>query len=114
MTHSETHLNSVKHHLADLLEGAVTAWDVVADVTVRKDRAEALVVVADGIAVLVTYGQRPTGDWQWALSCRDPQTEQPWNRFYPSALTMLRGLRAELAPDQPAFGLVITPSAVSL
>ncbi len=114
MTHSETHLNSVKHHLADLLEGAVTAWDVVADVTVRKDQAEALVVVADGIAVLVTYRQRPTGDWQWALSCRDPQTEQPWRRFYPSALTMLRGLRAELAPDQPAFGLVITPSAVSL
>ena len=114
MTQSETHLNSVRHHLADLLEGAVMAWGVVADVTVRKDRAEALVVVADGITVLVTYGQRPTGDWQWALSCRDPQTEQPWNRFYPSALTMLRGLHAKLAPDHPAFGLVITPSVVSL
>jgi hypothetical protein len=25
-------------------------------------------------------------------------------------MTMLRGLRAELAPDHPAFGLVFTPS----
>lgn len=114
MTQSKTHLNSVKYHLADLLEGAVTAWDVIADVTVWEDQTEALVVDSVGFTVQVRYRQRSTGEWQWVLSCRDPQTEQPRSRSYPSVLTMLRGLRAELAPDHLAFDLMITPSAVSL
>ena len=50
MTHSNPHLDCVKLYLKDLLEGAVRAWDVVADVTVNDDRAEAQVTAADGVA----------------------------------------------------------------
>mgnify|MGYP001160771657 FL=1 len=114
MTHSNPHLDCVNHYLKDLLEGAVRAWDVVADVTVSDDRAEAQVTAANGVAVHITCRPGPTGDWQWHLSRLNGKTEQPRNRAYPSVLAILRALRAELAPDHQVYGLVITPRSASL
>ncbi|SVB04050.1 uncharacterized protein METZ01_LOCUS156904, partial [marine metagenome] len=47
-------MDCVERHLKDLLEGAVMAWDVVADITVSNDSPEAQVSVADGTAIQVT------------------------------------------------------------
>jgi molybdopterin biosynthesis enzyme len=47
-------MDCVERHLKYLLEGAVTAWDVVADVTASNDRPEAQVSAADGIAIQAT------------------------------------------------------------
>ena len=114
MTHSNPHLDCVNHYLKDLLEGAVRAWDVVADVTVSDDHAEAQVTAADGVAVHITCRPGPTGHWQWHLSRLNGKTEQPRNRAYPSVLAILRALRTELAPDHQVYGLVITPRSASL
>ena len=114
MTHSNPHLDCVKLYLKDLLEGAVRAWNVVADVTVSDDRAEAQVTAADGVAVQITCRPGPAGDWQWHLSRLNGKTEQPRNRAYPSVLAILRALRTELAPDHQVYGLVITPRSASL
>ena len=62
-------------YLKDLLEGAVRAWNVVADVTVSDDRAEAQVTAADGVAVHITCRPGPAGDWQWHLSRLNGKTE---------------------------------------
>ena len=110
MTQTDNPINSIKIHLGDLLEGTVSAWGVVAEVTVNKDQVEALVVPADGSGVQVIFREEPGGNGQWVLASRDARTGRQWRRSYPSAMTMLRGLRAELAPDHPAFGLVFTPS----
>ena len=114
VTHSNLDMDCVERHLKDLLEGAVTAWNVVADVTVSNDRPEAQVSADDGIAIQVTCRPGPTGGWQWVLFRLNGGIEQPQRRLYPSVLTMLRALREELAPEQRAYGLVITPKAGSL
>ena len=54
VTHSNLDMDCVERHLKGLLEGAVTAWDIVADVTVSNDRPEAQVSAADGIAIQAT------------------------------------------------------------
>ncbi len=114
MTHSNLDMDCVERHLKDLLEGAVTAWDVVADITVSNDRPEAQVSVADGTVIQVTCEPGPTGGWQWVLSRLNEEIEQPQRRLYPSVLTMLRALREELAPEHRAYGLVITSKASGL
>jgi hypothetical protein len=40
VTHSNLDMDCVEHHLKDLLEGAVTTWVIVAEVTASHDRPE--------------------------------------------------------------------------
>lgn len=114
MTDSKLDMDCVERHLKDLLEGAVTAWDVDADITVSNDRTEAQVSGSDGTAIQVSCEPGLTGGWQWALSWLNEENEQPQRRLYPSVLTMLRALREELAPEHRAYGLVITSKVSSL
>ena len=57
MAQTDNPINSINIHLGDLLEGTVSAWGVVAEVTVIKDEVEALVVPA---AVSYTHLTLPT------------------------------------------------------